>query len=43
MIEVNRALYDEKTGECKPGFTTVASTIRQHVVSAVSRLNMGNR
>jgi len=43
MIEVNRALYiDEKTGERKPGFTTVASTIRQHVVSAVSRLNMGN-
>ena len=43
MIEVNRALYiDEKTGERKPGFTTVASTIRQHVVSAVSRLNMEN-
>jgi N-formylglutamate amidohydrolase len=43
MIEVNRALYiDEKTGERKPSFTSVARTIRQHVASAVSRLKMEN-
>lgn len=43
MIEANRALYvDESTGKRLPCFTSVARTIRQHVVAAISRLNVGD-
>jgi N-formylglutamate amidohydrolase len=43
MIEANRALYvDESTGKRLPCFTSVARTIRQHVVAAISRLSLGD-
>ena len=43
MIEANRALYvDEATGERKPYFASVARTIRQHVVAAISLLSLGD-
>jgi N-formylglutamate amidohydrolase len=43
MIEANRALYvDESTGERLPCFTSVAKTIRQSVVAAISLLNRGD-
>jgi N-formylglutamate amidohydrolase len=43
MIEVNRALYvDESTGKRLPCFTSVAKTIRQNVVAAISLLNLGD-